>query len=119
MELEGMTKACRAKVIMKSPVTSTAAMEAMNSGVVSLGFLCSPIVLRAQRNSLAGFLLDCQDCPSPCRDPSRHALVRNPEHAVPAQALERLNGTVCQSRKFTRPSIFAGFQRRSDPSTNK
>ncbi len=41
MELDGMTKACRAKVMMKRPVTSTAAMEAMNSGVVSLGFLGS------------------------------------------------------------------------------
>ena len=39
IELDGMTKACNAKVMMKRPVTSTAAIEAMNSGVVSLGFL--------------------------------------------------------------------------------
>ena len=38
MELEGMTKACNAKVMMNSPVTSTTAMEAINSDVVSLGF---------------------------------------------------------------------------------
>ena len=36
--LDGMVNACSVKVMMKSPVTSTIAMEAMNSGVVSLGF---------------------------------------------------------------------------------
>ncbi len=38
IELDGMVNACSVKVMMKSPVTSTTAMEAMNSGVVSLGF---------------------------------------------------------------------------------
>ena len=35
MELEGISKACRLKVMMNSPTTSTRATEAMNSGVVS------------------------------------------------------------------------------------
>ena len=39
IELDGITKACNVKVMMNSPVTSTTAMEAMNSEVVSLGFL--------------------------------------------------------------------------------
>ena len=38
IELEGMVKACSVKVMMNSPVTSTMAMEAINSAVVSLGF---------------------------------------------------------------------------------
>src|ERR1039458_527731 len=38
IELDGMVKACSAKVIMNSPVTSTMAMEAINSEVVSFGF---------------------------------------------------------------------------------
>src|SRR2546423_11837478 len=38
MELEGISNACRLKVMMNRPVTSTAAMEAINSMVVSRGF---------------------------------------------------------------------------------
>src|SRR5208283_2610771 len=38
MELEGMTKACNANVMMKRPVTSTTAMDAINSDVVSFCF---------------------------------------------------------------------------------
>ena len=38
IELDGMVKACSAKVIMNSPVTSTMAIEAINSEVVSFGF---------------------------------------------------------------------------------
>src|SRR5208283_192458 len=43
IELDGISNACRANVMMNSPVTITMAMEAMNSGVVSLGFagLCA------------------------------------------------------------------------------
>jgi hypothetical protein len=38
MELEGISNACTMKVMMKRPVTSTAASEARNSTVVSRGF---------------------------------------------------------------------------------
>src|SRR5579864_5540197 len=38
IEAEGISNACRIKVIMKRPVTSTPASEARNSTVVSLGF---------------------------------------------------------------------------------
>src|SRR5208337_3039401 len=37
-ELEGISKACKLKVMMNSPTTSTRATEAMNSVVVSRGF---------------------------------------------------------------------------------
>src|SRR5580765_5002252 len=102
MELDGMTKACRAKVIMKRPVTSIAAREAMNSGVVSLGFFATPSCSGSTVTALPAFclapkithLLVAVDQPT---------LVWNPEHAVPAQIPERMNRTVCQSRKFTRP----------------
>src|SRR5271167_977857 len=38
IELDGISNACSAKVMMNSPVTITMAMEAMNSGVVSFDF---------------------------------------------------------------------------------
>ena len=38
IELDGMVNACRAKVMMNSPVTRTMAIEAINSEVVSFGF---------------------------------------------------------------------------------
>src|SRR5271165_3671856 len=39
MELDGISKACSAKVMMNRPVTITMAIEAINSGVVSLGLV--------------------------------------------------------------------------------
>jgi site-specific recombinase len=38
MELEGISNACRQKVMMKSPTTRTLAIEAMNSVAVSRFF---------------------------------------------------------------------------------
>src|SRR3954468_21135744 len=39
IEEEGISNACTMKVMMNRPVTRTDAIEAMNSAVVSLGFL--------------------------------------------------------------------------------
>src|SRR5664279_1017684 len=109
MELDGMTKACRVKVMMKSPVTSTAAIEAMNSGVVSLGFVGGASCAGSTGTDLPAFSLDPKIVDLLVVS-LRRELLRNPEHAVPAQASERVNGTVSQSRKFTRPSNFSGFR---------
>src|SRR5271157_6148073 len=49
IELDGISKACSAKVMMNRPVTIMMAIEAMNSDVVSFGFagFCVSAVFRA------------------------------------------------------------------------
>ena len=56
IELEGISKACSVKVMMNRPVTSTMAMEAMNSGVVSFGFAGFSWLARVLRFRLLGLL---------------------------------------------------------------
>jgi hypothetical protein len=45
IELEGISKACRQKVMMNSPTTSTPAIEAMNSLLVSRFFSGLPLAV--------------------------------------------------------------------------
>src|SRR5271157_4571751 len=49
IELDGISKACSAKVMMNRPVTIMMAIEAMNSEVVSFGFaaFCASAAFRA------------------------------------------------------------------------
>src|SRR5215831_16620035 len=93
IELEGISKACRLKVMMNSPVTRTTAIEAMNSSVVSFFSSC------ADSGVFLSFFAKVV-CPCPFRISLRRSrrregaagrLLHDAERATPAGQMQDLS----------------------------
>src|SRR6185437_10461373 len=86
---DGISNACRTKVMIKSPVTSTPASDARNSTVVSRGFSCFCVSL-----SLSFFANSSSSV--------RHAsnLLHQPQGTVPARDLRNVSHCIQEPVKF-------------------
>src|SRR3984893_1687853 len=89
MELDGISKACRTKVMMNSPVTSTAASEARNSTVVSRGF----------SSGLFSFLVTCLGT-GPFPTGALSALSNHSKRAVPPGHLKQMGRRIGEVNEF-------------------
>src|SRR5271165_4068266 len=114
MELDGISKACSANVMMNRPVTITMAMEAINSGVVSLGLLGfsasaafagfpASAAFSAFCAVFVGFLVVAKGVLPLCyRRICRDKLLHGPQHPPPTQTLDQVGHIVGQTRKSIR-----------------
>src|SRR5208337_3837851 len=106
IELDGISNAWSTKVMTNRPVTTTMAMEAMNSGVVSFGFAA---FFGGGSCALPGTARARLLLPAKCVLPHlpRQALLHRSQHAVPAQTLGQVGHIVRQTRKSIRRPLAA------------
>src|SRR5437870_3572260 len=88
IEAEGISNACRTKVIIKSPVTKTPASDARNSTVVSRGFSS---FLSLFGTSFFGTVVLFERV---------YDLLYEAERAVPARDLHQMTHRIQKTRKF-------------------
>src|ERR1700722_15604703 len=110
IELEGISKACITKVMMNSPVTSTAASEDRNSTVVSFGF--SSVTLLSLFSVFANLIVRSDEfLPGPERlllylrfpydFPTTSQLsVYQPESAIPAGNLKQVRNAISEMKEL-------------------
>src|ERR1700693_2882650 len=117
IELEGISNACTTNVMINNPVTSTAASEARNSTVVSLGFSSTSLTSFSLFLSLLSFL-------ATVFNPSRFQITKllnypitkfsslhQPQRAVPARDLKDMRDRIGKVIEF----ITHGRRRRDIP----
>src|SRR5271165_1886407 len=113
MELDGISKACSAKVMMNRPVTITMAMEAINSGVVSLclvGFSGSAALAGFRDSAVfsafcavfAKFLVVAKGVLPRLSAYPPGKLLHGPQNPPPTQTLDQGGHIVRQTRKSIR-----------------
>src|ERR1700752_679794 len=87
--------------MMNSPVTSTAARDARNSTVVSLGFTSAGMVC-----TLFSLFANVRSVPEKqCLVREGRSSVYQPQGSVPARVLEDVGQRVCKAVSFARRSI--------------
>src|ERR1039457_5054857 len=86
IEEVGISKACMQKVMMNRPITSTEAMEATNSAIVSFGF--------------SGCCFSSFSIANSVQSSSGPASRRQAQNPPPAQLAEHMGDAGTQSRKF-------------------